>query len=155
MCWRKEWDSDPSALANAAQIGCRYADLIDPDVQVAGVTTGAIRTELRGIGLPDSVTGSAVLVYGTAGGDGGRRVDDDLLWDGSHGWRNIPDEVWQYRLGGFNPFTKWLAYRVNTALTPDDRHAVMHLVRRLYALHLLEAEADAVYTQAHDHPLVV
>lgn len=48
--------------------------------------------------------------------------------------RNIPDEVWQYRLGGFNPFTKWLAYRVNTALTPDDRHAVMHLVRRLYGL---------------------
>ena len=39
--------SDPSALLDAANTGRKYADLVDPTVDVPGVTTGALRQSIR------------------------------------------------------------------------------------------------------------
>lgn len=144
--------ADPTVLASAAAIGRRYAALIDPDRQVAGVTSGTIRPDLQGIAVPDAVSAAVTLVHGN-NGIGGRRVGDDLYWDDTGAWRNIPAAVWEYQLGGFAPLTKVLSYRVGSVLTATDRHHVMHLARRLQALHDLQAEADGVFEAAHADPL--
>lgn len=140
-------------LRTAASVGRRYADLVDPDIGVPGVTTGTIREELRDIGVPDSVGRDPVLTEGSLGRSGGLRRGTDLLWDGENGWRNIPEGTWDLYLGGFQPISKRLSYRVGSPLSAQDRSEIMHLARRLHALRLLEQEANEVYELALQSPL--
>ncbi len=146
---------EPSDLDAAAAVGRAYAELIDPDLPVVGVDSGIIRSDLQGIATPDSVGATPLLELGSHGNRGGRREGNDLLWDTTHGWRGIPETVWNYELGGFQPLTKWLSYRVGLPLSSSDREHVMHLVRRLHALHLLSiGEANKAYERAHADPLL-
>ena len=41
----------------------------------------------------------------------GARTQDVFLNDAVY-WRNIPDEVWNFTIGGFQVLKKWLSYRV-------------------------------------------
>lgn len=145
--------ADPQDLDRAATIGRQFAALINPDVDVPGVTSEHIRDELRDVGVPDSVQTEPTLAQGSSGRQGGRRQDNNLLWDDDQGWRNIPVEIWDYYLGGFQPISKRLSYRVGTVLTAQDREDIMHLARRLKALRALEPEADAVFTRATEQAL--
>lgn len=146
---------DPDLLHAAAAVGRIYSALVDPDLTVEGVTVGKIRPELQDIATPDPVNATPTLNLGSYGNVGGRKAGKDLMWDSSHGWRNIPDTVWHYHLGGFQPLTKWLSYRIGLPLTAADREQVMHLARRLQALHLLAiGQANDAYRAAHDNPLI-
>ena len=64
-------------------------------------------------------------------------------------WRNVPEKVWDFTLGGYQVMKKWLSYRehalLGRALTPDEARDVTHLARRIAALILLQPELDASY----------
>lgn len=139
----------------AAVLGRLIADLVDPMVEVAGVTSGLIDTSLAGIGVPDSVDGHVELEYGTYGSAGGRREGDAVLWSASGGWRGISDDVWSFASCGHSVLPKWLSYRRVTGLTPADREAFTVLCRRIAKIRSLESECDAAYLSADSDPLQV
>lgn len=143
---------EPAALAAAVETGRRIADLTDPTVPVPGVTSGAIDPAFAGLAVPDSVSGT-VSLHGSYGKRGGHRSEQDVLWGEETGWRNVPDEVWSYTACGFSVLAKWLSYRVNTGLRPQDRQEFMLLTRRLAALVALQPACDAAYSASVSTPL--
>jgi len=64
-------------------------------------------------------------------------------------WRNVPEKVWDYTIGGYQVIKKWLSYRefelLGRALTPDEAREVTHMARRIAALILLQPELDKNY----------
>jgi hypothetical protein len=64
-------------------------------------------------------------------------------------WRNVPQGVWDYTIGGYQVIKKWLSYRERElpgrALTPDEAREVTHMARRIAALILLQPELDKNY----------
>jgi len=64
-------------------------------------------------------------------------------------WRNVPDRVWTYTLGGYQVLKKWLSYRelslLGRPLTLDEARYVTAVVRRIAALLLLGPDLDRNY----------
>ena len=58
-------------------------------------------------------------------------------------WRNVPDAVWNYKLGGYQVLKKWLSYReqkvLNRPLKPDEVDHFTNTARRIAAILLLTA----------------
>jgi hypothetical protein len=144
-------------LTDAAALGRRLAALLDMDVPVPGVTTGAIDAALRPIAVPDAVVVDPILTQGRAGHAGGSYhlgpPSHDILWDATNGWRNVPEAVWEFHAAGHQPIPKWLSYRVGRPLTAKDRESVMHICRRITATIALSLEADTIYRLAAADPL--
>ena len=50
-------------------------------------------------------------------------------------WRNVPETVWDYTIGGYQVIKKWLSYRekplLGRGLTPDEVRYVTEMARRL------------------------
>jgi hypothetical protein len=170
--------SDEALLASAG-LGRQVAALLDTETTVPGVTQGKPRPELKLLadlhysGTPDlSVIGG----WGHAGNGGvtmpgkgkmltrGYRPEEelekpllDLLGKTTHDiylndtayWRNVPEKVWDYTIGGYQVLKKWLSYRehglLGRPLTTDEAREVTHIARRLAALILLQPELDANY----------
>ncbi|MGH7119301.1 MAG: type ISP restriction/modification enzyme, partial [Acetobacteraceae bacterium] len=78
---------------------------------------------------------------------GGRTRDVFLNADAY--WRNIPDAVWSFAIGGYQVLKKWLSYRekplLGRALTPGEVRYFRDVARRLAALCLLAPALDANY----------
>ncbi len=146
--------ADAATLAAAAETGRRYAALVDPCVEVDGVTRGTLRESLRGIAEADACDADPVLEYGTANSLGGRTAGDDLLWGPTGGWRNMGGTAsGAFTLGGYNPIRKHLSYFVGERLMFDDRRRVTAMARRIAALRELAREADAHFHAASAAPL--
>jgi hypothetical protein len=89
----------------------------------------------------------------------GATLDDALalLGDQTHDvwlndvtfWQNVPVNVWNYVIGGYQVIKKWLSYREKTVLgrdlTTDEARYVTEMVRRLSALILLQPQLDENY----------
>ena len=64
-------------------------------------------------------------------------------------WKNIPRNVWNYHIGGYQVIKKWLSYRerdlLGRALTVDEVREVTSMARRIAAILLLEPALDANY----------
>lgn len=64
-------------------------------------------------------------------------------------WKNIPDRVWNYTIGGYQVIKKWLSYReqelLERPLKPEEVIEVTHMARRIAAILLLEPELDGNY----------
>ncbi|MGH8543200.1 MAG: type ISP restriction/modification enzyme [Gammaproteobacteria bacterium] len=64
-------------------------------------------------------------------------------------WRNVPLNVWEYYIGGYQVIKKWLSYReddiLGRALTPEEAREVMNTARRIAAIILLEPKLDENY----------
>ena len=64
-------------------------------------------------------------------------------------WRNVPETVWGYTIGGYQVIKKWLSYRekplLGRGLTPDEVRYVTEMVRRLAALLTLQTSLDDNY----------
>jgi hypothetical protein len=64
-------------------------------------------------------------------------------------WRNIPVNVWNYYIGGYQVIKKWLSYRerniLGRALLPKEAREVMNMARRLTAIILLQPRLDENY----------
>src|SRR5439155_21257575 len=154
---RLDWPRVPlpavaDALRSSAALGRQVAALLDSEKPVAGVTTGAIRPELRPIGVISRTGGGSLQPavgdldvtagWGHAGQGGvtmpgkGRVVirdytpDElaaldskmqarallgeqtyDIYLNGVAYWKNVPQRVWEYTIGGYQVIKKWLSYR--------------------------------------------
>jgi hypothetical protein len=64
-------------------------------------------------------------------------------------WKNIPDRVWSYTIGGYQVIKKWLSYReqelLGRSLKQEEVMEVTQMARRITAILLLEPELDANY----------
>jgi hypothetical protein len=73
----------------------------------------------------------------------------DVSLNDSVYWRNIPRNVWEYTIGGYQVIKKWLSYRedeiLGRALKPEEAREVMNMARRIAAIVLLQAKLDENY----------
>jgi hypothetical protein len=64
-------------------------------------------------------------------------------------WANVPRNVWQFYIGGYQVLKKWLSYReyaiLRRPLHPDEAREVTSIARRLAAIILLQPALDANY----------
>jgi hypothetical protein len=78
----------------------------------------------------------------------GETTCDVFLNDAAY-WRNIPRNVWECTIGGYQVIKKWLSYRENDilgrALKPEEAREVMNMARRLAAIVLLQPALDENY----------
>jgi hypothetical protein len=78
----------------------------------------------------------------------GEKTCDVYLNDTAY-WRNIPANVWNYHIGGYQVIKKWLSYRerelLGRALNPDEAREVMNMARRIAAILLLQPDLDGNY----------
>lgn len=78
----------------------------------------------------------------------GRQTCDVWLNDVTF-WQNVPVNVWNYVIGGYQVIKKWLSYRERTLLgrdlTIDEARYVTEMVRRISALILLQPRLDENY----------
>lgn len=129
-----------------------------------GVTTGDPRPEVAGIATLTTIENRApdfnVTVNwgffgsGTAVMPGrGRSVEHDGLIDvyinDTTYWRDIPADVWEYTLGGYQVLKKWLSYRetdvLGRPLKSEEARTFMHIARRIAALLALNDALDLNY----------
>ncbi|MEI6047097.1 MAG: type ISP restriction/modification enzyme, partial [Chloroflexota bacterium] len=78
---------------------------------------------------------------------GGRTCD--LYLNEKAYWRNVPLNVWNYYIGGYQVIKKWLSYRekemLGRALQVEEAREVTAMIRRIAALVLLEPYLDQNY----------
>ena len=64
-------------------------------------------------------------------------------------WKNIPQRVWDYNIGGYQVIKKWLSYRevslLGRPLKLEEVREVQDMARRITAILLLETELNANY----------
>ncbi len=80
----------------------------------------------------------------------GEKTFDIYLNDVAY-WRNVPERVWNYTIGGYQVLKKWLSYRefelLGRALTLDEISEVTNMIRRLSAILLLETQLNENYAK--------
>jgi hypothetical protein len=73
----------------------------------------------------------------------------DIWMNEASYWRNVPERVWDLKIGGYQVIKKWLSYRehgsLGRALTEEEVSDVQAMTRRLTALLLLGPQLDANY----------
>ena len=66
-------------------------------------------------------------------------------------WRNVPANVWEYYIGGYQVIKKWLSYReqelLKRPLKSEEAREVTAMVRRIAALILMQPALDENYRQ--------
>jgi hypothetical protein len=172
---RQDWPRIPlpkekDSLRASAALGRQVAALLDTEAPVSGVTAGKIRDDLKPIAVFQRVDGKPAKPESgdldlTAGwGHGGKggitmpgkgkviRRDDgayDIFLNAVSCWRNVPEAVWEYTIGGYQVIKKWLSYRekplLGRGLTSDEVRYVTEMARRLAALIALQPSLDDNY----------
>lgn len=172
---RQDWPRLPlpkakDLLLASATLGRQVAVLLDTEAPVPGVTAGKIRDDLKSIAVFQRVDGKPAkpesgdlnLTAGWGhGGKGGivmpgkgkliRRNKGayDIYLNENACWRDIPETVWDYTIGGYQVIKKWLSYRekplLGRGLTPDEVRYVTEMTRRLAAIVALQASLDDNY----------
>lgn len=182
---RENWPRIPLpesrvALLASAALGREVAALLDTEVPVPGVTSGAIRDELKTIAMVSRVGGGtltpaefALTAGWGSGGQGGITMPGkgktepraaganeqaagfgtaptlDVYLNATAYWKNIPQPVYDFTIGGYQVIKKWLSYReqrvLGRALTMAEIMEVTAMARRLAALVLLQLQLDENY----------
>ena len=79
----------------------------------------------------------------------------DVYLNGEAYWKNVPANVWDFYIGGYQVIKKWLSYReqelLGRALRAEEALEVAGMIRRLAAIVLLQPALDASYKVARDH----
>ncbi len=64
-------------------------------------------------------------------------------------WKNVPKNVWEYVIGGYQVVKKWLSYRecsiLGRGLTKDEAREVTNMCRRIAAILLMQPALDQNY----------
>lgn len=70
-------------------------------------------------------------------------------------WRGVPRSVWDFTIGGYQVFKKWLSYRerqvLGRPLTTVEAREATAIVRRLAAVVVMQPELDANYRAIRDN----
>ena len=73
----------------------------------------------------------------------------DIFLNNNVYWRNIPQPVWDYTLGGYQVIKKWLSYRekplLGRPLTVEETRYVTEMARRIAVLVGMAGELDGNY----------
>ncbi|MCH7224640.1 type ISP restriction/modification enzyme [Haloferula sp. A504] len=170
---RQDWPriplpADAATLKSGAALGRQLAALLDPEIPVPGVTDLKIRDDLKGLGEL-TVSGSAKSPdlainarWGYAGQNGVTMPGPGKVASGTRGegfldihlnattrWKDVPEGVWTYTLGGYQVLKKWLSYRelalLGRPLTTDEAQQFTHHVRRIASILALHPSLDAHY----------
>ena len=162
---RQDWPRVPlpntaDLLRSSAALGARVAALLDPETPDGG---GSIQPADRMVtaGWGHAGKGGAVM---PGRGRIVRRpfteaeqpaaemlgpMTNDIYLNADTYWANIPDEVWDFTIGGYQVLKKWLSYRehplLGRPLATDELRHVRDTARRLAALRLMAPELDANY----------
>ena len=168
------------ALLASADLGKQIAALLDTETSVEGVTAGKLRRETKVIAVLSSTANLSLTAgWGHAGQNGvtmpgkgkldSRDYTDDekpapdllpllgtstcdVYLNAAACWRNVPANVWDYTIGGYQVLKKWLSYRehalLGRALTADEAREFTHNARRIAALVLLQPRLDKNYATA-------
>ena len=200
---RQDWPRIPlpnskKRLETSAELGKQVAALLDTESQVKGVTSGALRDEMKVIGGIARVGGGSIdlkkgeldLTAGWGhGGKGGVTMPGkgkaverayskeereaietgaaalglqpkqafellgeqtcDIYLNETANWRCIPQNVWDYTIGGYQVIKKWLSYRekqlLGRGLTQDEAREVTNMARRIAAIILMQPALDENY----------
>lgn len=139
---------------------------IDPSGGDLAVTAGWGHFGKKGVVMPargkvserqyDNAEGEAIAAEAAARGlsqkDVRRLIGEktlDVYLNGAAYWRNVPLNVWEYYIGGYQVIKKWLSYRENSvlgrALKPDEVREVMNTARRIAGIILLHPALDQNY----------
>ncbi|MCY3923467.1 MAG: hypothetical protein OXG27_13895, partial [Chloroflexi bacterium] len=139
---------DPADLAQSAARGHRLARLLDTESDVADLLTDhtqiAVDTTIDGNPMqPDDFNVTAgwghfganqAVMPGQGKLERCGDVVDVYLNDRAY-WRDVPIEVWEYRLGGYQVLKKWLSYReskvLGRALTVGEVNWFSEVARRI------------------------
>ena len=139
------------SIANVARVGCGGLDEGDLSLTAgwghaggAGVTIpGKGRADARPFSKEerDALGPDAVTLLGG-------ETRDVYLNDTAY-WKNVPERVWTYTIGGHQVLKKWLSYREASLpgrpLSVAEAREFRAMARRLTSLVLLEPELDANY----------
>jgi hypothetical protein len=109
------------------------------------VMPGQGKTEIRSLSLKEQASfakrNSAVVF--------GHQTVDVYLNEKSF-FRNIPEPVWEFALGGYKVLRKWLSYRegsvLGRSLSAEEAILFASIARRISALLLLGPELDLSYS---------
>ncbi|MAN81236.1 MAG: DNA methyltransferase [Rhodospirillaceae bacterium] len=123
---------------------------------------GGIVMPGRGKAISREYTPTEVAAFGAGSGPlgmtpsqiidllGGETLDIYLNADAY--WRNVPEKVWTYKLGGYQVIKKWLSYRekdiLGRPLKPEEVQEVTNMIRRIAAILLLTPSLDDNYAKA-------
>jgi hypothetical protein len=70
-------------------------------------------------------------------------------------WKNIPEKVWEYTIGGYQVIKKWLSYRehgiIQRDLKIEEVREVTNMARRITAIILMQPELDANYQRIKEN----
>jgi hypothetical protein len=182
---------NPELLRASAMLGKQIADLLDPEVAIAGVTVGTIEPALRAIATLAKTGGGAAsgedLALSARWGAVDRQqkvmpgpgksvkrtytaaeqaCNDqaeclgvstfDIYLNENVFWRNVPSEVWDFTVGGFQPLKKWLSYRersvIDRPLTIAESGYFRDTARRIAKILLLGPELDASFRSCAEAP---
>ncbi len=73
----------------------------------------------------------------------------DVGMNGASFWKNVPEQVWETHIGGYQVLKKWLSYRdgsiLKRGLEPGEVAHVQATARRLAAILLMGPELDASF----------
>lgn len=76
----------------------------------------------------------------------------DIHLNATTRWKDVPEAVWNYTLGGYQVLKKWLSYREHSLLgrplTSDEAQQFTHHVRRIASILALHGELDAHYRKS-------
>ena len=152
----------PVTGVTAGELDGRLATIAVPARLGGGAMTEAERCVTAGWGhagkdgavmpargrVPRRAYGPAEIGCAQAAALLGACTSDIFLNDTAY-WRNVPDEVWGFAIGGYQVLKKWLSYRerplFGRVLTPAEVRYFMSVARRLAALRLMAPELDANY----------
>lgn len=80
----------------------------------------------------------------------------DIHLNATTRWKDVPEPVWKYTLGGYQVLKKWLSYResalLGRPLTSDEAQEFTHHVRRIAAILARHDQLDAHYTACAEKP---
>lgn len=172
---RQDWPRVPlpeskKTLLASAELGRQVAALLNTEQPVPGITEGKVRPELKSIAIPTRVNGKQLnpdagdldvtAGWGHAGKEGitmpGKgKIEQhenayDVYLNNVALWKNVPVDVWDYTIGGYQVIKKWLSYRekelLGRGLTLDEVQEVTNIARRIAALLSLQPALDANYS---------
>ena len=73
----------------------------------------------------------------------------DIHLNATTRWKDVPEPVWNYTLGGYQVLKKWLSYResalLGRPLTSNEAQSFTHHVRRIASILALHEKLDAHY----------